>query len=334
MCKVNLGWIGERFGFLLKRWALEHSSTSQAYKQGGSRLAHQHTVRVNIGRFATGRKMMRWVRWGSLFVCTWTSICTGKKMQSVSPTSPSVRRIMSEWKTVQAEGLAMGEGPQSASGNSSEPFRLKPVGNMFEWHFTFLGAKGSPFEGGLYHGSISLPPDYPLSGPSVRLLNKNQRFKVGSRICLSASEYHQETWQPSWTVSSLVAALVAHMTEPAVEIGSVVGATPTQKRAAALRSRSFECPTCGCHHRAFPTDVFPLPEKVEGEGGSTGKARVGPKAPDRGYQRLQTPVGGVKLSETGWLGEILRRILTGRFCIVLLLLVAVYCLNHGSSTAL
>ncbi len=52
---------------------------------------------------------------------------------------------------------------------------------MFEWHFTFLGAKGSPFEGGLYHGSISLPADYPKSGPSVRLLNPSQRFKVGGR---------------------------------------------------------------------------------------------------------------------------------------------------------
>lgn len=55
---------------------------------------------------------------------------------------------------------------------------------MFEWHFTFLGAKGTPFEGGLYHGSISLPADYPKSGPSVRLLNPNQRFKV-RRLCPS-----------------------------------------------------------------------------------------------------------------------------------------------------
>lgn len=55
---------------------------------------------------------------------------------------------------------------------------LQPVGNMFEWHFTFLGAKDSPFEGGLYHGSITLPPDYPQSGPSVRLLTPNQRFKA------------------------------------------------------------------------------------------------------------------------------------------------------------
>lgn len=56
--------------------------------------------------------------------------------------------------------------------------RWQPVGNMFEWHFTFLGARDSPFEGGLYHGSITLPADYPQSGPAVRLLTHNQRFKV------------------------------------------------------------------------------------------------------------------------------------------------------------
>ena len=64
----------------------------------------------------------------------------------------------------------------------------QPVGNMFEWHFTFLGAKGTPFEGGLYHGSISLPANYPKSGPSVRLLNPNQRFKVGLRSAAAVAE--------------------------------------------------------------------------------------------------------------------------------------------------
>ncbi|CAM9807777.1 unnamed protein product [Laminaria digitata] len=188
--------------------------------------------------------------------------CSSAKRPSrvVNQNSPSMRRIMSEWKQVQAEGLEMGKGPSSVRGNSSDTFRLKPVGNMFEWHFTFLGAKDSPFEGGLYHGSITLPPDYPQSGPSVRLLNTNQRFKVGSRICLSASEYHQETWQPSWTVTSLVTALVAHMTEPAAEIGSVQGATRSQKRKAAARSRRFECAACGCSHECFPVDRFPMPK--------------------------------------------------------------------------
>ncbi|CAN0407842.1 unnamed protein product [Pylaiella littoralis] len=222
--------------------------------------------------------------------------------------SPSVRRIMSEWKQVQAEGLAMGEGGWSVRGNSSDTFRLKPVGNMFEWHFTFLGAKDSPFEGGLYHGSICLPADYPLSGPSVRLLNASQRFKVGSRICLSASEYHQETWQPSWTVTSLVTALVAHMTEPAVELGSVQGATRSQKRRAAARSRSFECAVCGCCHGSFPEEQFPKPKGLVVESGkdvppelqpAPGAAAEGGESRGRGSRRRGGGGGGEVLGAAG-----------------------------------
>lgn len=48
----------------------------------------------------------------------------------VAQNSPSMRRIMSEWKQVQAEGLAMGEGPWSSGGNSSDTFRLKVRLNM------------------------------------------------------------------------------------------------------------------------------------------------------------------------------------------------------------
>lgn len=48
---------------------------------------------------------------------------TGSRV--VNQNSPSMRRIMSEWKQVQAEGLEMGQGPWSVRGNSSETFRLK-----------------------------------------------------------------------------------------------------------------------------------------------------------------------------------------------------------------
>lgn len=127
--------------------------------------------------------------------------------------------------------------------------------------------------------------------------------QVGSRICLSASEFHQDSWQPSWTVTSLVTALVAHMTEPAVEIGSVRGATKTQKRRAAARSRSFECALCGCRHSSFPEDRFPTPEGFEqvkdrdaprprdGQGEGAG-SRVGVEGGVGGGGRTGGPIGG------------------------------------------
>lgn len=161
--------------------------TKARYKasSGSRRLLHC----VVMGQARAG-----WAVVAVIFSGMLACFSAGRPSRMVTQNTPSMRRIMSEWKQVQAEGLAMGDGSYSVRGNSTDTFRLKPVGNMFEWHFTFLGARDSPFEGGLYHGSITLPADYPQSGPAVRLLTHNQRFKVGSRICLSASEYHQETW--------------------------------------------------------------------------------------------------------------------------------------------
>ena len=42
--------------------------------------------------------------------------------------------------------------------------------NLFEWHFTIRGPEGSDFEGGIYHGRIVLPPEYPMKPPSIYLL--------------------------------------------------------------------------------------------------------------------------------------------------------------------
>lgn len=45
--------------------------------------------------------------------------------------------------------------------------------------------------------------------------------QVGADICLSATSFHQETWQPVWTVRTLVSALRSHMATKAVEVGGI-----------------------------------------------------------------------------------------------------------------
>ena len=47
--------------------------------------------------------------------------------------------------------------------------------NLFEWHFTILGPQGTEFEGGCYHGRISLPTEYPMKPPSIILLTVSGR---------------------------------------------------------------------------------------------------------------------------------------------------------------
>lgn len=67
-----------------------------------------------------------------------------------------------------------------------------------EWHFTIRGPPGTEFDGGLYHGRIVLPHEYPFKPPAIMLLTPNGRFEINKKICLSISSYHPETWLPAW----------------------------------------------------------------------------------------------------------------------------------------
>ena len=59
---------------------------------------------------------------------------------------------------------------QELSQPTAEYFAQPVEDNLFEWHFSVRGPADSDFEGGVYHGRISLPPEYPLKPPSIMLL--------------------------------------------------------------------------------------------------------------------------------------------------------------------
>ena len=78
-------------------------------------------------------------------------------------------------------------------------------------------------QGGIYHGRILLPPEYPFKPPSFLLLSPNGRFETGVKICLSISSHHPEHWQPSWSVRTALTALIAFFPTPGNgAIGSIV----------------------------------------------------------------------------------------------------------------
>ncbi len=81
-------------------------------------------------------------------------------------------------------------------------------------------------QGGIYHGRILLPPEYPFKPPSFIMLSPNGRFETGVKICLSISSHHPEHWQPSWSVRTALTALIAFMPSPGNgAIGSLVRAS-------------------------------------------------------------------------------------------------------------
>lgn len=47
--------------------------------------------------------------------------------------------------------------------------------DIFTFYFTLRGAPGSDFEGGLYHGKIILPSDYPLRAPDLIFITVSRK---------------------------------------------------------------------------------------------------------------------------------------------------------------
>merc|ERR1719334_2291997 len=103
--------------------------------------------------------------------------------------------------------------------------------NLFEWHFTVRGPGDTDFEGGIYHGRIIVPTDYPMKPPDIIVLTPNGRFEVGKKICLSISGHHPETWQPSWSIRTALLASIDY--------------TPEERQDLARKSLTWRCPSCG-----------------------------------------------------------------------------------------
>ncbi|KAJ0570443.1 putative ubiquitin-conjugating enzyme E2, ubiquitin-conjugating enzyme/RWD [Helianthus annuus] len=138
--------------------------------------------------------------------------------------NPSVKRILQEVKEMQS--------------NPSDDFMSLPLEeNIFEWHFAIRGPSDTEFEGGIYHGRIQLPSEYPFKPPSFMLLTPNGRFETQTKICLSISNHHPEHWQPSWSVRTALTALIAFMpTNPNGALGSL-DYKKEERRVLAIKSR-------------------------------------------------------------------------------------------------
>lgn len=155
-------------------------------------------------------------------------------------------RILSELRDLSLSGILL-DVPFNSSREECG-IRLSPMSNnLLEWHFSFTGVEDSAYAGGVYHGRIRLHPEYPRKAPSISMLTPTGRWQVGKEICLSASAYHQETWDMNWTLRTLVMSLRGFITTQPREIGGILTTVEEQRRLAAA-SRSWVCPVCKVKH--------------------------------------------------------------------------------------
>eukprot|EP00158_Paraphelidium_tribonemae_P006798 Partr_v1_DN27978_c0_g2_i2_m11712 putative ubiquitin-conjugating enzyme len=155
-----------------------------------------------------------------------------KAKANVTHKNPAVKRLLSELRELQQE--------------PSGDFFASPLNDsdLFEWHFTIAGPADTEFQGGMYHGRILLPFDYPFKPPSIVLLTPNGRFEVGKKICLTITGYHPEFWQPAWGIRTALLALISFF--PTKAEGAIGGIdwTPDERKALAKKSVEWRCTGC------------------------------------------------------------------------------------------
>ena len=85
-----------------------------------------------------------------------------------STRNKGVRRIYADIKEMQDD--------------PSDQYHAMPLDdNLFDWHFTLRGPEGTDFEGGVYHGRIVLPSEYPFKPPNIYFMNRNGRFEINKK---------------------------------------------------------------------------------------------------------------------------------------------------------
>ncbi|XP_071819967.1 ubiquitin-conjugating enzyme E2 J1-like isoform X1 [Apostichopus japonicus] len=147
-----------------------------------------------------------------------------------SKRSPAVKRLMKEAQELH---------------EPTEQYYAQPLeDNLFEWHFTVRGPPDSDFDGGFYHGRIVLPPEYPMRPPSIMLLTPTGRFEVGTKICLSISGHHPETWQPSWSIRTVLLAIIGFMPTKGEGAIGALDYTTEERKVLARKSQEWKCSIC------------------------------------------------------------------------------------------
>uniref|UniRef100_A0A8R1HME2 Ubiquitin-conjugating enzyme E2 J2 n=1 Tax=Caenorhabditis japonica TaxID=281687 RepID=A0A8R1HME2_CAEJA len=110
--------------------------------------------------------------------------------------------------------------------------------NILEWRYIIIGAPKTPYEGGIYQGKLLFPKDFPFKPPAILMITPNGRFQTNTRLCLSISDYHPDTWNPAWTVSTIITGLMSFMNDTQPTLGSIAS-SDSERRLLARKSKQF-----------------------------------------------------------------------------------------------
>ena len=79
---------------------------------------------------------------------------------------------------------------------------------------------------------LIFPAEFPFKPPSIYMTTPNGRFKTHTRLCLSISDYHPDTWNPGWSVGTILIGLLSFMLERSPTLGSIETTDAVKRRMA------------------------------------------------------------------------------------------------------
>lgn len=104
--------------------------------------------------------------------------------------------------------------------------------NILKWYYGIRGPSSTPFEGGTYLGKLVFPPEYPMKPPSIYMMTPSGRFQINTKLCMSMSDFHPESWNPMWSISSIIQGVQSFMASSELTTGGIKSPESERKKLA------------------------------------------------------------------------------------------------------
>ncbi|PIL30523.1 transporter [Ganoderma sinense ZZ0214-1] len=88
--------------------------------------------------------------------------------------------------------------------------------NMFEWKCSIKATSNSPYKGGTFHFTLTLPENFPFKAPSVTFTTKiyHPGINEEGHICVPVL---RDQWKPTVTLSSVLATIQDKLNNPSAD---------------------------------------------------------------------------------------------------------------------
>ena len=102
--------------------------------------------------------------------------------------------------------------------------------NILKLYYAIRGPTETVYDGGIYVGKLIFPPEYPMKAPSIYLLTPSGRFQINTKICMSMSDFHPESWNPLWSCATIIQGVQSFMASDELTTGGLRASDSDRKR--------------------------------------------------------------------------------------------------------